>query len=726
MSLRHELDVLTLYDPDRSTSTVNVWVAHPTPSEDAALGTLVAVISIDGNDRLNHDVISIIQEELRTNYYTLIELPPDVAFERALQRTNQRLHELVLEGISQWLPRAHIVVGAIAGHRMLVTTVGSMQAYLIRHERLHDMLGGPTGAAANPVRVFDHVVTGDLKPGDRVLFSTPSLLEYFSLEKIRRTLLDFPPHQAVRTLETTLLGVEPRVAFGSLALQFESAPDEARVARATTVAGLNAPMRSMEELVNRERSTEALLSPSIWPSIKDIAQQVGAGTSHFIRTVLFRRPQKRHVQPDATAVQRPRPSSGVLRQFRSRLAMVRPSRPTVSLPNWTSNRNRLSWSGLIGRIVAWFRTLGRQQRLATLVIAGSVFAIAVTILIQLQPGAAVTGTDQTATIQEITDRFTQADAAVLFGGDELVQEHVDALQTLIAGLPDRRATDRQKKQDFERRLQGLESRLARVETVTSPVTVADVRSLTGHDPRQLYVLGQNVVTADPDSGTVSVTNLDESSDPSIVTNSLDTGRIRTGTPVSPTAIIFVTNRSTFVEVNVAGESWRPIDAEIPNREALIQSLGYYQNRVYALDIQGDEIYRFARSANSLGTGVAWVRDAVDFAEARGVAVDGSIYVLRPAGLVEQYFGGRRNDFQLASITPRLEEPTRLWTDETSNRIYLVEPKQRRVAVFTKDGQLVRQYRSDAWRDLRDAVAVESAKELYILNGKSIQRISLID
>jgi hypothetical protein len=98
MPLRQRFESLLLYDPNRSPDTANVWISHPSPSEEQALGKLIVISTIGGNDRTNLDIINLVQEELRTHYYQTIDSKPERALEHALHETNKRLHQVITDG----------------------------------------------------------------------------------------------------------------------------------------------------------------------------------------------------------------------------------------------------------------------------------------------------------------------------------------------------------------------------------------------------------------------------------------------------------------------------------------------------------------------------------------------------------------------------------------------------------------------------------------------------
>lgn len=740
MTLRHQLDILNIYDPDRSTSTVNVWVAHPTPTEEQALGTLFVVSAIDSNERSNHEVVSLLQDELKRHYYQTTNQNIEINLESALQQTNHRLHQLILEGVGEWVDVAHIVIGVLWRDQLLLSALGTMHAFLVRAERIHDILGQPTAAKPNPLRLFDQLVSGQLKAHDRLMVCTPSMLDYFSIEKIRRTLLDFPPNQVTRTLETTLLGVEGRIAFAGLAIELstQESPTVIPVGMEPSTPQMRySPQLSMDQLRSREEATAKILAPSAWPLVKNFFRDAGTRTNQVLRTLL-RRPPKRVVH--RTTVEQPisPPTFGLRSKLssagRSLTATVRSvtdrvprksSQPiAIASPRLNQRPAAFGIKPWLNAGVLWFQKLSASRRLSVLGIGLAILLLTTGIVRSgtLQPIGS--SNDYADTIASIEDRLTQAEAALLFGGDDIARTQLDEAATLLEELPDRSKKDQERRDPFEDKITELENQLSRLTVITDPEIVArlagtfpDVR------PQQLYLTTANFVVYDPSRQMAILVPRDQPEDSVAVQNTLDIGQPTTGVSLN-NQIIFATDRDGFAVLNPSSRTWEPLNGQFPVDNPFVQYLAPYQNRVYALDQTHNQIYRFNRSTSSLGSGVGWLVESADLSQARSAVVDGSIYVLQPGAKVEEYFSGRRTAFELESISPALTDVTRLWTDTDSQYLYLLEPSSNRIVLFSKDGELVGQYQSAAWANLRDVVAVESQKKVFILSGSTLSQFTL--
>lgn len=748
MPLRQRFESLLLFDPNRSPATVNVSISHPSPSEEQALGKLVVVSSIAGHDLVNLDIISLVQDELRSSYYQAVDAKPERAFEQALHQTNKRLHQVITDGVSAWIEQASLLVAVVWRETMIISSVGSMHAYLLRRSLrdgrasfgIHNILNA-AAEPVNPVRVFPHTISGQLQAGDQVLFCTPTLLDYFSLEKLRRTLADGRPDEAVHHWETTLLGVEQQSAFAavviqSLALDQIAVPQSRPEAQSTLTH--SAPQVSMEHLIAKEEATKRLLSPSIWPAVRDVIAQLWLALSRLVRKIIFRKPPRRVL---SSGIQRPAPplptrtktwQSGrrglsiffitAIKLFRS----IVPRKVTFNQP--TTNLNvapslQKKWRPSLSALVVWFQGLTKRQQ----ALSAASLLLVVVLTVAIFPRAANQDNAQVASATTIADELAKAKAALLYGGDETAATNLATARTLYDKLPGRSGKDKEAKQSALAEINDVAKLLARISTISAPTVVAQFATVAPQaEPQQLYNVGTRLVVLDPERSIAITANADGTGAPEVQANTLDTGNPKTGTSDGATSVIFTTDRQGFIELNASTGVWKPLDSAWPTSQQRIQSIAFYQSRLYALDPANNDIVRFARSTNSLGAGALWLKEsAPNLANARALAVDGSIYTLQPNGAVDIYTNGRRGTLSLAMVEPALTDATRLWTDTTSTKLYLVDSSQKRIVVFTKAGKLLNQYQSDAWSNLRDIAIVEKTKTAYVLSGTTVTSFTLL-
>ena len=106
-------------------------------------------------------------------------------------------------------------------------------------------------------------------------------------------------------------------------------------------------------------------------------------------------------------------------------------------------------------------------------------------------------------------------------------------------------------------------------------------------------------------------------------------------------------------------------------------------------------------------------------------MDGSIYTLHKDGSIKRLFKGAGTDFTLDTIEPSLASATKIVTSEEFSYIYILDPDNKRVAVLTKKGALLKQLFFEA-QSLKDFAIDQKEENLYALDGTKVFKVSLTE
>lgn len=160
----------------------------------------------------------------------------------------------------------------------------------------------------------------------------------------------------------------------------------------------------------------------------------------------------------------------------------------------------------------------------------------------------------------------------------------------------------------------------------------------------------------------------------------------------------------------------------------------YNDRLYILDPDRNQIWKYRRSRESYGTAENGNIDA-DLKNALTFAIDGSVYVLNKDGTLFHMYAGKKVDIPIedSSFNP-LKSPTRLYTDVDLGQIFVLEPAQNRVVVFDKDKRsggpyptalmYSSQYIIEGVGTLRDLYVSKDENKLYLLDKEKVYSVSL--
>lgn len=286
---------------DEGRSTIRLFTATPTPLEEKNLGQVFAIMEIESTDSMNEHVLDVVANEINKNYYKSEALEFDSAFEYALQETNKKVQELVGEVGEEWLHNLNMVAGVRKGQDVVFAHLGRVIAQMIHGNNIVDVLDTTASKmqAVNPVRAFGSVMSGRLTPSAILFFSTETILDYLSKEKIKRVLQGNgktpDSEEAIGQFYDLLSEDTTSANFGAIIIQHvereatgaAGATEPATIpvagqrtstssgttplsvsAASTTQPASGTDSDSMHSLVQNQQKTEELLSGSIWPGVK--------------------------------------------------------------------------------------------------------------------------------------------------------------------------------------------------------------------------------------------------------------------------------------------------------------------------------------------------------------------------------------------------------------------------------------------------------------------------
>ncbi len=735
-SLSIALDQFVISVPERSRSTCNVFIARVDDQDRDRLGRLFVLSEIAPAHPQNQDIIHLIQETVSRAYYGTTDRGVESAFEQALAETNSRLQDILRGEHHNWLPGFATFVGVLKDNVFVYTHVGSIQGFLMRGTRIIDLLhGGGVEAVVNPLKIFSSIVSGPVEANDHVVIATNSLLDYFSQEKIRRTVSAAPPAEAAAYFDSLLRDNPTQAGFAALILELTPAgqPEPAAEPLANGLAlpalGQNRPGMSMEKLIHREQTTQELLEPSFWRSVQLLFRSGYTRAEDTLRTRLLRKPARRRLayRPEQSAKPRSLLITALLTLWRLikqvllllimvlvtgisalRRSIARPKSAPSSAPPM---RERVA-----GTWRAIRRLPSRQQ-----LVLGSVAGLALILVVSLivfasQDAKRLTAAEREQIVTSIREKTDQANITLSYGDLTGAQKIIRDIDQLIDQLPKKKSADKKLVAGLQNALTDAREKTQR-RTRPTLATQASLAGLGTAEPVRV------VLTA---KASYVVTSRGE------IVRTTDEGAPKViGTPLQDLAIsdavadgdgLLLLAGNKLVRFSSADVKYTTPTVTLPS-EPLTMTL--FQNRLYLVDRATGQVLRFPRGTGGFGEGKPWITDGtVSIEGVIGIAVDGSVYLLRSDGTLTELLQGQKQPFALDPIDPPLTAVTRLWTDAASKYLYILEPKSQRLVVFNKNGELAAQYQDQSFQDARGFAVDEKGKKAYLLTSSSLERFDL--
>jgi len=143
-------------------------------------GEIFINLEIQNNPVDAEEIGAVIFETMEKVFFADMDAEPYTRFESALKAVNNVLAEFKSQKVSAYIGNLNVVVSAIVDNQLLLAQCGDAEAYLIRKRYVSIVSEGLSEEAEASEDVFASIASGEIEPGDFVLFSSTRLLRYIS------------------------------------------------------------------------------------------------------------------------------------------------------------------------------------------------------------------------------------------------------------------------------------------------------------------------------------------------------------------------------------------------------------------------------------------------------------------------------------------------------------------------------------------------------------------
>ncbi|MFA6587612.1 MAG: hypothetical protein WCT08_00945 [Patescibacteria group bacterium] len=744
----NKIEKLLIYDATNSRATAHVFIARPSPAEERILGKLGFLAEITSADRINQELLSRLQDFLKAAYYTSPEVNPEVAFEHTIQACNRYLGELISDFGSDWVDNFSMVIFTILEEKLHFADTGKILGLLMHEKKVIDLLGKQNRLQkVNPIKMFASIASGEIKNSDAIFFSTSNVLDYFSIEKLRRTIAETPLGGAAEFFEEILRQDPTRSAFASIILRGEnvaiSSPASQEQQLIQNIAG--APKKSIDNMLAQNAQTQELLTPSLWPTVKKSGKRFFREAKILFRAWVLRKPTRisSALENENTIFEKQNQvrKGQVLSPSHSRLVAKEIRRTILSkIPRFVWQRSRQAIQAT-PKLIHSIRSLGNNLRktpqqipvaierqvnsvkglpqksrmlfLSTITIALILAIVLIVAGIQRQRSSSNQTTQNS--ISTIQSNIESARSALLYGDEDRAKTLLTEAKKLTNNLPNKSKSQKTQQTTL---LADIEAVLVKTRHEIKPEIKTLATFKTGVNGNGLVILGKNLFTINANNNQlISISSATgEVKELATLPGNTDITELST---FGSGSLIALTSGFEIIEQKPSSTKGTRLSLVLPNANANLAGFATYNTALYSIDIANNLILKATRQ----GTGykaVNWLKQSQTLNNATDLSVDGSLYVLTNQGEVMKFNQGQRVQLALSTVEPSLSSADKLAADTTLQNLYILDKGLKRIAVFSKAGKFINQYALDAIGTTSDFTVDESAQKIYLLNGNNLQ------
>jgi hypothetical protein len=678
MALRANYDFLFVGKDDNSyleNFSYDLYDKHGDKS-----GEIFINLEIQNNPANSEEIGEAVFSTFQKVFFEDVEAESYVRFEAALKATNAVLAEFKKQKVSGYIGNLNIVIAAFIGGTLYLSQSGDAEAYLCRKKFVSVITEGLFEEESKDV--FTNIANGSIEEGDTVLISSTRLLRYVTKNDLGRILSGVDPADVLGEVKD-VISTEMLGKVGLTGVVFKQVAD-------SVAAGGEVKGGMFEESVSKK---EVVSTPS------------GVKSSSVFSKVLF------GIGGAAKGA-----VGSLLKKSRERRALKRAR--TVDM--------RTSVSSLSYRISEFKRNLFRKgfgggKVLVTLGVVLIVLIAGIWIIYDRR--AAQAELDRLDTLlTDVQNKISEAETKGQYdkeaAGLILEQAGKDAMEVLNSG------NFRDKASILLSQVSETKDSLDGVKRVKEPKLVADLTTkrstvsalgfVTLND--RLFVFEYNALYE---------LVLDQVQDPVTLD---ETETVIAGAGFDDrSSLVFLTKSGKLIEYKDGALSYMDCDDGAFHKGVALRT---WTNRVYILDPESNQIWKYAYKGTQDGFGAAagYTQEG-DMTLGKDFAIDSNIWLLTSAG-IEKYYGGAKQSFVISKAPFKaFKNPVKILTNDEMAQVFVLDSEESRILVFYKDentGNLIysNQYVVDGVGEIRDISVDLTANRMKVLTPTMVYEFDM--
>lgn len=703
----------------------------------ATLGTLLGVFEIEDTSEDSKYIVNFLFSVAKNEYFCNPRREVVESFEAALHKINVALAEIVKHGNIRWLGKFHGTIAVLEKNTVHLSAAGDGRIYLARNGSLSHISEGLTSpeAADRPIKTFIEISSGQLIPGDRLLFLLPKAIEIISEPILERHAEQMSQERLSQFLRTAMINKLER--GGAIIVDIEEALPQpelsTQIARKTSGKKSSLPNYFSETAFEKQRQESIATALSEEHARQDTSPEpeyTDTKTGH-----IYVQGDHKELSPEPSRIIRYSESFFYFSQKASKEGW----RELLRLLRSTSLKTKFFWLAATNRTQGTFtlltessvKYLSRKTGPKQTPVQKSPESIPLQKT-SFRPTSFPESVRHTENDRELQTQLT------LTPIQEILGSHLRSLTRLIRIFsPIALAKTRNAVSDILSHLHSLFSRLpikGRIILVLISLTVPGIFLWNFLSPETLSPASEKTSPASEptplpsdslrsqetrakdlplprvllrNSDTIASTYIDD--DPVIVTRTtveipskqlsipLPDG---VGTPKTVTAmqdlhlLFFLTDTGSLMTISPISRTFA--SNILPQDSSSVGRIGAYLTYLYTLSADGTTLTRFPRVQGGFGEGVPWFKQDLSPDQNASFTLNENIFVFSRSILTRYSRGKIDLTFDAPSVVPdRLvlavepENPLLIGLDNTNQRL---------IVWNTADGHIENQYFSDSLKD----------------------------
>ncbi|PIT95183.1 hypothetical protein COT98_00800 [Candidatus Falkowbacteria bacterium CG10_big_fil_rev_8_21_14_0_10_39_9] len=704
---------ITINTEKKANGAAKIFIAEPDPAREQLAGKLFILIEVEAKKSDANKIIDFVVSDINTNYYQneklmlrekIEALKIENIFETVLVKTNKNLIDFLSKEKIALSPKSiNATIGIIFDNELHFSNIGTNQALLLYKEdtdskykminvERNDDTKNLGGDNINFKKLFSSIISGEMPTKSYFIFANESLSEYLFNQELIEIITKLAPLGAAEQIKNTLFKINSFIPFLGIIIKnnlHHEEPESIEDYRQVEAARSNANHRyeaPTSNLTTTAEKTEQILSPVSVVNTK----KVGGFCWRVIKKINpFR-----------------------LRGKLWRL-IFKPKDKTANIQTVALNKDTLA--------LETPKRPSKTKKILLIILTITLLAFLTNLIYQKTKTKKTEQAQISKSYEDvIKQKENQFESYWLYSDEKSAKGVLEELKTYLDSIPE----------DKEGQINGYSELLAKyneqvarsqhITQIEQLKTIADF-SIIGGDLsiENITMIGDKIYASD--SSKKAIYRLNTKDNVSAVISSDQIKSYLRCPTISKNGSIYYLDENQVVVLNPQDEKLTINKLATTSSQNLI-GLYNYTDKLYTLDKAKNQLYRYVLTNNEYPTAEPRLKSKLDASDINSFTIDdaGNAYFLKSSGVVQKFYGTEQK-FTLDTVDPTLSNPTII---KVLSDIYILDPANKRLAIFDKDGKAKKQYKSEQFTDLKDFVVNEKTKRAYMLTDNLILELPL--
>lgn len=736
-----------LSESKKSRRNQGIAVAYehiPNDTEERNHGAIYAIVNINSPADKAEEVGEFIIDTFHGEFYQDLGRDPMASFEAALGRVNEELAEITHQGNTAWLGNLHAILAVLAGDTFHITQTGKAEAYLYRGGRSSHITHDLTGDNVNPLRTFINVASGELLEGDKIAIVTPGVFYHVSKDELQKYVQEFQPKVAISHLADLLEDNSGEVHPNSVLLLEAITPE---AASEETVPELDDEVwitESAKPVQTAVDATAPIAKKALFylglafSKVKTFTKQTllpkASTLSHDAVDIIknLTKKEKVLVETKEAVV-----SDGgkvdvddltINEATNELVAETTSSSPNAIYIKETAKKPKLlsidltSAKGISSRLKRFTGRFGKNRKVVLYTAIGLFLILAVGIFSfwRIRENAEIQKLAQ-ASYTEAESKYEIGQTEITAGDNAKAADTLRNALSLVDGL--------QNNSKLKIQANDLASKIwTALDTAEGVVRVdaanfADASEIVGNDTFGPYLLDTSLYLISKGDGSIASISITGGEVARVLEKPNIEGKITSATAVPVRSVlVFITDAGKIYEFDTKDVklNQQTVAGEFESSTALAS----FSTNIYSLDSTTGKIYKRLKAGAGYGARTEYITDGSVASDAVSLAIDSNVYAMKPNGEVIKYLGGKKQEYNTASLPFTINGVSVIFANEDTAGLYQLEGNSSRVVRFDTEGKFLNQYVSDNYKNASGLLVDDVNKVLYVVSGGKIYKASI--